>query len=106
MKTLDHSFDHLLTMDQLANFPWFHKYSLHVLSNSKSTKNRSILLGSRGMKMKVMFENYVTVYENALVVKFLSQNLEGVSQSRARIIHKTKEFFQWEYARLIVGFGR
>lgn len=80
-------------MDQLANFPWFHKYSLHVLSNSKSTKNRSILLGSRGMKMKVMFENYVTVYENALVVKFLSQNLEGVSQSRARIIHILRNFF-------------
>lgn len=43
--------------------------------------------------MNIMLKDYVSDYENALLVKFFSQNWEGVNyrQNRAGIIHKTKK---------------
>lgn len=56
--------------------------------------------------MNIMLKDYVSDYENALLVKFFSQNWEGVNyrQNRAGIIHKTENFFSVGICMTDCGF--
>lgn len=47
--------------------------------------------------MNIMLKDYVSDYENALLVKFFSQNWEGV-------IHKTEKFFSLGICMTDCGF--